>query len=205
VTRFTNGRRSSVVTQLNGTGRAKALERALTYHLEVASGAPASVVYDLLADIRTHLGWAGTMQPKSTFRLLSVEAPEGPASVGTEFQSTGADAMGRFDDSSVVTEATRPSLFEFVTESRLSTKNGKLGRWTNIHRYELIQQGEGCRISYTWQAASIRELPGAMVLFKVPGLRSIGLRVAASNSRRGIRNLSRLAEERAAGRGKEGR
>jgi hypothetical protein len=44
-----------------------------------------------------------------------------------------------------------------------------------------------------------------MMLFKVPGFRSIGLRVAASNSRRGIRNLSRLAEERAAGRGKEGR
>ena len=194
-----------MATRLRGVERAKALEHALTYRLEEASRAPATVVYDLLADLQAHLEWAGTMQPKRTFKLLSIEAPEGPASVGAEFVSTGADAMGRFDDSSVVTEATRPSLFEFVTESRLSTKKGKLGRWTNVHRYELSGKGDGCLISYTWRAASIREFPGAMALFKVPGLRSIGLRVSAANSRRGIRNLARLAEERAAARGEEGR
>jgi hypothetical protein len=162
-------------------------------------------VYDLLGDIGTHLEWAGRMQPKRTFRLLSIEAPEGPASVGTEFRSTGEDAMGEFDDSSVVTETNRPSLFEFVTESRLSTKKGKLGRWTNVHRYELSARGDGCRISYTWRAVSIREFPGAMALFKMPGVRSIGLKVSAANSRRGIRNLARLAEERAVAHGEEGR
>ena len=104
--------------------------------MEEASQAPAEVVYDLLADIGSHLEWGGRMQKKN-YRLLSIQAPEGPASVGTEFSSSGADAMGTFDDSSVVTEATRPSLFEFVTEARLSTKKGKVVEWTLVHRYEI--------------------------------------------------------------------
>jgi hypothetical protein len=189
-----------LVTQAKGDGRAKALDAALTFRVVETCRAPAEVVYDLLADVGTHLLWGGEMQPKRTFRLLSIEAPQGPASVGAEFKSTGADAMGRFDDSSVVTEAIRPSVFEFVTESRLSMKKGKLGRWTNVHRYELTQRADGCEIAYTWRAVDVRALPGAMALFKVPGLRSLGLRAGASNSRRGVRNLARLADEGAAAR-----
>jgi hypothetical protein len=186
-----------VQTQGRGSGRANALKGELAVHLEEASRAPAGAVYDLLADVRTHLEWAGEMQPKRNFRLLSVDAPEGPAAVGTEFGSTGADPMGRFADSSVVTEATRPRLFEFVTEARLTTKKGKVIEWTNVHRYELIPRGEGCRISYTLRVIRISELPGSMVMFKVPGLRSLGLKISASYARRGIGNLARLAEERA--------
>jgi hypothetical protein len=190
-----------MATQQKRSGRANALKgRELRVHVEEASGAPAEVVYDLLAEIRTHLQWAGTRQPKENFRLLTIEAPEGPASVGTEFSSTGADPMGRFADSSVVTEASRPSLFEFVTEARLSTKKGKVVEWTNIHRYELMERGEACRISYTLRVVRLSELPGGLAMFKVPGLRSVGLRVSASFARRGIRNLARLAEERAGAR-----
>ena len=109
-------------TQQKGNGRANALRgRELRVHLDEVSEAPAEAVYTLLAEIRSHLEWAGTRQPKQNFRLLSIEAPEGLASVGTEFSSAGADPMGRFADSSVVTEASRPGLFEFVTEARLST------------------------------------------------------------------------------------
>jgi hypothetical protein len=186
-----------VVAQLKGNGRMKAPRGELTFQVEEESSAPAEAVYDLLADIRTHLEWGGTMQPKANFRLLSIDAPAGPASVGTEFRSTGADAMGRFADSSVVTEAVRPSLFEFVTESRLSTKRGRVVEWTNVHRYELGERADGCRISYTWRAVSFSELSGAMAMFKVPGLRSLGLKVSRSYSRRGTRNLARLTEERA--------
>ena len=132
-----------MVTQQRGNGRANALKGELIVHLEETTTAPAEIVYDRLADVRNHLEWGGTMQPKDNFRLLSIDAPEGPALVGTEFQSTGADAMGRFADSSVVTEATRPSVFEFVTEARLSTKKGKVVEWTNIHRYELTPAGRG--------------------------------------------------------------
>jgi hypothetical protein len=190
-----------MATQQKGSKRANALKgRELRIHLEEASEAPAHVAYDLLAEIRTHLEWAGTKQPKENFRLLTIEAPAGLASVGTEFSSTGADPMGRFADSSVVTEASRPGLFEFVTEARLSTKKGKVVEWTNIHRYEIAPHAEGCRISYTLRAVRISELPGEMAMFKVPGLRSLGLKISASFARRGLRNLARLAEERAGAR-----
>lgn len=186
-----------MVTQQRGNGRANALKGELRVHLEETSGAPAETIYGLLADIRTHLEWAGTMQPKENFRLLTIEAPEGQALVGTEFRSTGADAMGRFDDSSVVTEASRPSLFEFVTEARLSTKKGKVVEWTNVHRYELTALGSGCRVAYSLRTVRISELPGGLAMFKVPGLRALGLRISSSYARRGLRNLVRLADERA--------
>ena len=48
--------------------------------------------------------------------------------------------MGTFIDTSVVTEATGPSLFEFVTEARLSTKKGKVVEWTLVHRYEIASR-----------------------------------------------------------------
>jgi hypothetical protein len=182
-----------------GASRSNALKgRALAVHVEESCGAPAEVVYDLLAELRSHLEWAGTMQPKKTFRLLSVEAPDGPATVGTEFRSTGADAMGQFGDSSVVTEASRPSVFEFVTEARLSTKKGAIVEWTNVHRYELKPNGDGCRISYHLEIARIGALPGGLAMFKVPGLRWVSLKVSASHARRGIRNLAAMAEAKSA-------
>jgi len=76
-----------------GRGRANALKGELTVRLEEASRAPAEMVYDLLADIGSHLEWGGRRQPRKSYRLLSVEGPDGPAMIGTEFRSTGADAM----------------------------------------------------------------------------------------------------------------
>jgi hypothetical protein len=185
-----------MATQRQGIGRANALRGELVVHAEEGCRAPAEVVYDLVADVRSHLEWGGRMQKKN-YRLLSIEAPAGPASVGTEFSSTGADAMGRFADSSVVTEATRPSRFEFVTEARLSTKKGAIVEWTLVHRYEIEPQGEGCRISYTARTVRISELPGALKLFNIRWLRPLLMKVAAANVRRGVRNLPRVAEQRA--------
>jgi hypothetical protein len=185
-----------MVVHQQGTGRAYALKGELVVHAEEACRASAEAVYDLVADVRSHLEWGGRMQKKN-FRLLSIEAPEGAASVGTEFSSTGADSMGRFADSSVVTEATRPSRFEFVTEARLSTKKGAVVEWTLVHRYEIEPQGEGCRISYTARTVRISQLPGALKLFNVRVLRPLLMKVAAANVRRGFRNLPKVAEERA--------
>ena len=151
---------------------------------------------NLLADVRSHLEWGGAMQKKRTFRLLSIQAADGPASVSTEFSSSGADGMGTFNDTSVVTEATRPSLFEFVTEARLSTKKGKVVEWTLVHRYEIDAKGEGCEVAYTVRTVRISELPGALGLFNVPGLRALITSVARSNVRGGLRNLVAMAEQR---------
>jgi hypothetical protein len=108
--------------------------------------------------------------------------------------------LGRFADSSVVTEASRPSVFEFVTRVRLTTKRGKVVAWTNVHRYEITGRERGCRISYVERIVGIGDLTGPMALFRVPVLRAIGLKVSASNVRKGLHNLSRLAEERAGAR-----
>lgn len=187
-----------MATQQMGKSRQNALKgHGLAVHLERSCRAPAEVVYDLLADIRSHLEWGGTKQPKKTFRLLSLDAPDGPATVGTEFQSTGADAMGRFADTSVVTEALRPGVFEFVTEARLALKKGTVVEWTIVHRYELTTRPDGCRIAYTYRMARISSLPGALALFRVPGLRALLLKVSASYAGRGVRNLAEMAEARA--------
>jgi Polyketide cyclase / dehydrase and lipid transport len=187
-------------TMRKGSGRANALKSELVVRVDAAVGVPAEVVYDLLADVRAHLEWGGRMQKKKTYRLLSIEAPDGVASVGTEFSSTGADGMGTFADSSVVTEATRPSLFEFVTEARLSTKKGKVIEWTLVHRYEIAPNADGCTVSYTVRTVRISELPGPMAFFNVPGLRAMITSVARTNVRRGFRNLVNMAEERATAR-----
>lgn len=178
-------------------GQANALRGRLVLGFEEPSRAPAESVYDLLADVGSHLEWGGRMQRRKNYRLLSIDAPQGPASVGSEFRSTGADAMGTFADSSVVTEASRPSLFEFVTEARLTTKKGKVIEWTLVHRYRLSPLAEGCAIAYAIEVARISELVGPMALFNVPGLRAIAEKVSGSFARRGLRNLARLAEERA--------
>ena len=177
--------------------RANALKRELDVRIEHTSRASTEAVYDVLADVRSHLAWAGERQKPKT-RLLTVDAPEGRASVGTEFTTTGADPMGGFTDRSVVTEATRPLVFEFVTEARLVTKRGKLADWTNVHRYELTPTTGGCRITYSLRVTRISALPGMLRLFNVRPLAGMVRRASEDVGRRGVENLARFAEERAA-------
>lgn len=155
--------------------------------------APAEVVYDLLADLRTHAEWGGTRQKSKKFRLTSIEAPEGPAGVGTEFSSTGIDPGGAFADSSVVTEATRSEVFEFVTEARLKPKRGEILEWTNVHSYELTPSGGGCEIAYSVRVMRLSRMPW----WTKGWARGIAQKISASYGRGGLRGLARMAEERA--------
>lgn len=183
--------------QQTSAARANALKRGFAIAAEATGRASAEQVWDVLADLRSHLTWAGERQSK-TGRLLSIEAPEGPAAVGTEFTTTGSDPMGRFSDRSVVTEATRPTTFEFVTESRLETKRGKVSDWTNVHRYELTPAPGGCRVVSTIRITRISALPGMLRLFNSRTLSGLVKKAAAGVARRGAQNLVELAEERAA-------
>jgi hypothetical protein len=72
-----------------------------------------------------------------------------------------------------------------------------------VHRYELVPTPRGCRIVSMTRIARISELAGMLVLFKVPGLRTLALKASAGVARRAVRNLARLAEETAAERGQE--
>lgn len=184
--------------------RVNALRREIVIEAQATSRASSERVYGLLADVRSHLRWAGERQ-RPRARLLSVEASGDPAVVGTEFATTGADPMGRFRDRSIVTEATRPSTFEFVTEARLRTNRGVTVDWTNVHRYEISATRRGCRIAYSVRIVRIDRLPGVMALFNVGALGGLVRAASRRTARRGVENLAREAEERAsASAGSEG-
>jgi hypothetical protein len=182
--------------QRQGSNRENALKHDVVIQVEVSCRATAEAVYEVLADVRSHLTWAGERQKKNA-RLLTIDAPAGPALVGTEFTTTGADPMGRFTDRSVVTEATPSSVFEFVTEARLVTKRGKVADWTNVHRYELAPSPSGCRIGYSIHITRISALPGALALFNVGPLSGLVQKATRAAARRGVEGLATLAEERA--------
>jgi hypothetical protein len=161
---------------------------------EESSRAPSEAVYDLLADLQSHLEWAGRRQLETT-RLLTLEGPSGPASVGTEFFTTGSDGkVARWSDRSVVTEATRPVVFEFVTEGRREGKPGSQP-WlsTAVHRYEIASELVGCRVTYTEE---LTRLAGAPRVLFARGISRITFRISAKYMRRGFEGLLALAEER---------
>jgi hypothetical protein len=189
-------------TANEGTARSNALKREITVRVEATSRAPAEEVYDVLADIRSHLTWAGEMQGQKN-HLLTVEAPEGPAGVGTEFTSTGVAPEGRYTDRSVVTEAIRPSAFEFVTEAHVETRKGRTADLTNISRYDITPTSEGCRISNTLRIVRASALPGPLALMNLRPLAPLVRRDTEGLVGRGLRNLAAVAEERTGRRGKE--
>jgi hypothetical protein len=157
--------------------------------------APAEVVYDLLADLPSHLEWGGERQLETT-RLLTLDAPPGAATVGVEFVTTGSDGkVARWSDRSVVTEATRASVFEFVTEGR---RDGKAGStpWllTAAHRYVIVPEAGGCRVTYTQDLA---RLDGAPWMLRAPGVSRLVFWMSAKYMRRGFDGLLAQAEERA--------
>jgi hypothetical protein len=176
--------------------RSNALRGEFVVDGEGRSRAPAEEVWDTLVDLRSHLVWAGDRAGKSS-RLVSLDAPEGPAGVGTEFRSEGLDPMGRFADRSVVTEAIRPRSFEFVTEAQLTTKKDQVVDWTLVHRYELSGEPSGCTIRYSIRTTRISELPGLLVVMKLPVTSALVRRASASAIRASIRRLAAFAEERA--------
>lgn len=176
-------------TERTGTEAGNAL---FEVRLDGMCAAPAEAVYDLLADLEQHLEWGGRSQKKK-FRLSSMEAPPGPASVGTEFRTTGIDPGGSFTDTSVVTEAIRPEVLEFVTEARLQPKRGDTLEWTNVHRYEIRRDGQRCEVHYTLRVMRLSRRPW----WTKGWARGAAQKISASYARGGFENLLRMAEERA--------
>lgn len=161
--------------------------------LRSQSTATPEAVYGLLADLRSHLDWGGERQ-SAGFRLLTMDAPPGRATVGVEFRSTGTDGKHRVNqDRSVVTEATAPSVFEFVTESRCLRKDGTLAMdATVVHRFEIAPIDGGCTAAYTAHTVRLEPVPA---IFRLPVLSSMARRILGSMLRRGFRNLLAMAEE----------
>ena len=154
-------------------------------------------VYDLLADLQSHLEWGGRRQFKS-FRLLSLDGPEEPAAVGTEFGSTGRIPMNRarFDNRNTVTKADRPRQFEITTASTIPWRRRAAGEGTFVNSFEISPDGEGSRVVYRSTQLRFRNPPWGL---RYPLLRNVTYRIWIPLwSGRGFRNLLRMAEERAA-------
>lgn len=176
-------------------GRADALGgRGVVVRASRSSTASPQRIWDVLADLRTHLGWAGGDDPKKG-RLLSMEAPEPLVGVGVEFTSTGEDRMCRMRDRSVVTETTAPRTLEFVTESAMELKKGGArADWTIVHRYEIAPSGEGSRVTHSYRVTRASDLPGPLRMLRVPVLRSFALKEFQGEARRGLKALVEAAE-----------
>ncbi len=163
--------------------------------LDRICAAPASVVYDLLADLRSHLEWGGTRQ-RSDFRLLSLVAPDGAARAGSIFSSTGSIPMSgrRWHDRSTVTVAERPSRFEFRTEASAGEEDSATVA-TYTHRYDIEPTPGGCRVTYRFTQETIAR---PMLRLALPGIRDVMWRVGIPMfAGRGFRNLLAVAEVRA--------
>lgn len=154
--------------------------------------APPEVVYDVLADLRTHLTWGGEQQ-SSVFRLLSLDAPAGPAIVGTSFTSTGAIPMSsrRWEDRSKVTVAERPLTFEFVTHATVHGSRRSM-KATYRHRYEIAAAPGGSEVSYSFTQ---QDVLNPFLRLALPVVRTMTWRVAIPFlAGRGFRNLLATAE-----------
>ena len=169
-------------------------DRSLGFTTEtsVTSTAPPEVVFETVADLRNHLDWSGERASSETFKLLSMEAPDGAAAVGTTFTSSGAADNGTFHDRSVVTEATRPRTFVIETDAHLDRKRGKPWDAHFIHRYDVAPEGDGSRITYTETIERVNYVP----YWLQPVIRSVFTVYVNRADRKQLENLARLAEER---------
>ena len=163
--------------------------------VSVTSAAPPEVVYDVVADLRTHLEWAGEQAPSDVFKLLTLDGAEGPASVGMTFDSTGANDNGTFHDRSIVTETSRPTRFAFETDARLERKNRRPWEVRFSHRYDIAPEGDGARIAYTDTISEVNYVPYWLQAW----CRPVSRRLIQRADTKQMQSLARYAERRARG------
>ena len=159
------------------------------------SKASPEIVYETIADLRAHLEWSGERASSDTFKLLELDGPEGPATVGTSFTSSGAADNGTFHDWSVVAEASRPTRFTIETDSRLDRKRGEPWEAHFSHRYDIEPDGAGSKIVYTETVERANYTP----YWLNPLVRPIFRPLVNRADRKQLENLARLAEERSVG------
>src|SRR5437879_11746362 len=101
---------------------------------------PPDALYAVLADPNTHVIWAGKEAPRGGFRLLTIDAPAGPAVVGSTFSSSGSNGKKGnkvSHDRSIVVEAVPGKRFGFDTEASMERKHKEAWRAHFEHRYTI--------------------------------------------------------------------
>ncbi|HEX9314897.1 MAG TPA: SRPBCC family protein [Actinomycetota bacterium] len=163
----------------------------ITFRASVPATASPDAAYAVLADLSTHLVWTGERAPDKNFRLLALEAPPAPATVGDRFSSKGANGFSMtFFDSSVVVEAERGTRFGFDTESRLERKHRPTWLAHFEHRYTITATGAGASIDYTCGVWPLNYLPWWLS----PALRPMTHTLVERAVRKNMENLAALAE-----------
>jgi hypothetical protein len=168
------------------------------YRVTVTEGceAPPEAVYDLLADLSTHMEWGGSWHPSRTQRLQSMEAPQGAATVGVEFWSIGTTNAGSWHDRSRVTAASRPNVFEFVTNGTLRDRQDLDRMFLHaVHRYEIAPAEGGATVQYLLSANLTVQAPPGDTHPRLPAV--IFNLIVPAVIERGTRNLVTMAEQRA--------
>jgi hypothetical protein len=161
----------------------------------VTSRAAPEAVFDVITDLDAHLKWSGERAKDANFKLLTLVAAQLSASVGTTFESTGANFNGTFHDRSVVTEAVRPARFIIETDARLDRRRGRTWEAHFEHRYDVQREADGSRITYTETIQRVNYVP----YWLKPIVRSIFRPLVNSADKKQLSNLASLAEERSAG------
>lgn len=169
--------------------------RTFIFETSVSATSKASpqAVYAVVADLQAHLEWSGERASSESFRLLTLDAPPGAATVGTTFSSTGASGKDTFHDSSTVVEASPPSRFTIETQARLERKRAREWKVRFVHRYDIEPDGSGSHIVYTDTASDMNYKP----YWLQPGIRMLTRLLVGREDTKQLENLARLAEERA--------
>jgi hypothetical protein len=162
----------------------------LTFRVSVSTKASPEAVYQVLADLQKHIVWAGEQAPKKTFRLLDIDAPARPATVGDGFSSTGANSNGTFHDRSTVVQAEPGARFGFDTDSTLDRKHGKPLHARFEHRYTIEPSTGGAVVRYTCQVWPQNYVP----YWLRPGMRWMTRRMVEHMMRRNMERLAAMAE-----------
>lgn len=165
----------------------------VTFRTTITAKASADQVYATLADLSSHLAWAGKQSPNKTFHLLSIDAPSRLAAVGDRFTSSGINFNGTFSDRSTVVEAQPGARFGFDTEATLDRKHGKPWRARFVNRYVIEPSAAGTVIRATTELFPQNYVP---YWFKHP-MRGMSRRMAESMTRKNLRGLAAMAESKA--------
>ena len=164
-----------------------------TFRTTAMSTAPPQAVFDVLCDLPANLDWSGERAEDDSYKLLSLDATEPIARVGTRFSSTGANFNGTFHDTSVVTELAPPGRFAYETDATLERKRGREWRAHFAHRYDIRPDGSGSRIEYEGVIEHANYVPYWLRWWMAPIFKP----VAGRADKKQLENLARLAEERA--------